>query len=81
MTPQLNLRPNSVFTIGEVPMIFAAPNDNIKEVNEAKTFPRLQPMARLATALFEGLAGVLAVLYLSAAIALSGALLYYTFSR
>jgi hypothetical protein len=82
MMPKLNLSSaGNAFAVDALPVIVAAQNENEKHVNGAKTFLRLKPLARLATGLFEGLAGVFAVFYLLAAVALSGALLFFTFGR
>ena len=69
------------FAVGEVPVIVALQDEYKKKVNGAKTFSQLKPLARLSTVLFEGLAGVFAIFYLLAVVALSGALLFYTFTR
>ena len=63
------------------PVIVGLQSEYKKDVNGAKVFPRPKPLPRLATGLFEGLVGVFAVCYLLAVVALSGAVLFYTFSR
>ena len=67
--------------VDKVPMILALQDEYKKDANGAETFPQLKPLARLSTSLFEGLVGVFAVFYLLAVAALSGALLFYTFTR
>jgi len=80
--PNLNTTSaGSLFADDAAPVIVAIQNDYKQNVKGAKIFPLLKPLPRLATGLFEGLAGVFAVFYLLAAVALSGALLFYTFSR
>jgi hypothetical protein len=87
--PGLNANPligrasstGSLLGIDAEPVIVALQNEYKQDVNGAKIFPRLKHLARLATGLFEGPAGVFAVFYLLAIIALSGALLFFTFSR
>ncbi|MBV9874222.1 MAG: hypothetical protein JO025_05800 [Verrucomicrobia bacterium] len=82
MTPKLNSSSaGSAFAIDALPAIVALQDENQKDVNRAKTFLRLARLVKPTTGLFEGLAGVLAVFYLLAVVALSGALLFFTFSR
>jgi len=82
MMPNLNISSaDSMFAVGEAPIIVALQDEHKKDVKGAKTFPQLKPLARLSTGLFEGLVCVFAVFYLLAVAALSGALLFYTFTR
>ena len=82
MTPNLNIgSAGNIFAVDEAPVIVALQDEYKKDKNGAKTFPQLKPLARLSTRLFEGLAGVFAIIYLLAVVALSGALLFYTFTR
>ncbi|MBV9877441.1 MAG: hypothetical protein JO025_22120 [Verrucomicrobia bacterium] len=82
MMPNLNIgSTGNVFAVGEAPVIGALQDAYKKDVKDAKTFPQLKPLARLSTGLFEGLVCVFVVFYLLAVVALSGALLFYTFTR
>jgi hypothetical protein len=82
MMPNLNTTSaSSLFAGDAAPVIVALQNEYKKVVNGTKVFPRLKPAPRLATGLFEGLAAVFAVFYLLAVVALSAAVLFYTFIR
>jgi len=82
MMPNLNTTSaGSLFAVEAAPGSVALQNEYKKDVNGANIFPRHKLLARLATGLLEGLAGVFAVFYLLALVALSGAVLFYTFSR
>jgi hypothetical protein len=80
--PNLTITPpGDLLAVDAAPAIVALRNEYKKDVNGAKLFLRLEPLPRLATGLFEGLTAVFAVIYLLAVVALSGAVLFYTFGR
>ncbi|MBV8484065.1 MAG: hypothetical protein JO077_14510 [Verrucomicrobia bacterium] len=80
MTPKLNISSDgSTLTIDVAPVFDALPNEHEKNVNRAKSIPRLEPLARHTTKLLKGLFGLFAVFFVLAGIGLAAALLFNTF--
>jgi hypothetical protein len=82
MNPTLNLSSASgALAVDDVPASFALQRESDKYVTRAKTVRHILPSAWRPAKLVEGIAAVITAFYLLGAIALSGALLFYTFSR
>jgi len=82
MNPTLNLSSASgALAVDDVPASFAPQRESDKYVTRAKNVRRLLASALRPAKLVEVIAAGITALYLLGAIALSGALLFYTFSR
>lgn len=80
MTPTLNIiSARSMLAAGQ-PKTIAFKQRRFKSLKVAKLVQNWRSILRLTT-LFEAFAGIFLVSYLLAAIALTGALLFYTFNR
>ena len=79
MNRMLNLSAaSSVLAVDEATPILVKPRESKRSATGAKNFCRIRPSVWGATEL---VAAALVILYLFAAGALSGAMLFYTFSR
>ena len=82
MNPTLEITPNGdLLAVNEATATVATKSEFKKSATLANSLSRVWSSVRCTAEWFEGFAAVLALFYLLAAVALSGAVLFYTFSR